>query len=1412
MSALSKLWLDDQVAALAAAMLADHPDPETEMLDRAGVATLVRATYVVESICGSGKTADVSDQTLALLAAIPRAYFAPDRELLPGAFAVANAMTEIERELELRRLQRERCSGILVSHAVYLLRQSHVTLRDWLTWLHRFGDSRTTGARAVLGATQVGSVREEMEGLLVETRDVSQSAASRAAIVDQLHDSIVRLIPAQNTSFWWTATCLAWRRSFFCWPLMAGASDAGTQGISLPFGLSLLDDDKSRVYFRINDAKDSPRGYGRYVLEGSWAHIEGSAMRWNAEWFRALNVGLTVAKRLWATQNGRFRFVEEEAAIRLLQSSAVVDVGPACSIVDAFFQSLDGGYSLTGRSAEAYWAQALLGLMLPGAQTPLGVVTGRIERMNGLDEIHHVEATDKKLAYANNAGFSRIVIPAPRDRRVTYAEHRFSTVVSDSFDEEVAPRHIDSMETPSEELDPSDLASASSPKNEAEQMVRAFLESIEAADTRKTIEVNFCHDVRTAADAMQVAGWRRTSFLRLPETQRSFTAHLRRLYLHELVDRRVQLTGKDLADHRRNPWTERDSSAVERLDRHLLSATRAIKFVERARLEARLRIDAEEDIGKWLAWKDHQIRERDPEGARGPGLGVLCLRTTPGDHEIRLWSMVAGALTASSEWWDRFQWSDQEGAAELLAQLFSNQRADPRIGCTPAPDVILLFDEANLTQRRTNNIFPDDFRGQWADLLNPSRETAHVQHLLNEALVRHGVGRVGGTKIIVLYGPKAETAMPVPEDLDAEQRDMLERVAVFRFDFSIQDAFVMMNYGRDQAGRRPWLQVHQVLTDLTAKGLLQRARGRLYVPSRFLPALRQAPHWSKPEAHLAAAMTMAPILAPTTFFIASNRDRSLEEVPLAEATWHLYRSRSLSPLRDRRHRHRCNTALANLTFLRPFADWDTVKQLQRGQPGEALELARELLAKERLVTGRMPHTSRIGALLNTIGHYGRSLSTSGPETRRAALIEEAIRACDEALGRLDSRSVSDVRRQKRKLFSEFVFCLKALGVPDGDQRLKAKSEYLATMIREIIQPEFFETLGYEHSQLDDFPVAQDWFRAQWDDERLTRRQRSTYAYAAARLHVGRRRDGQVTREPWDQPWIEYFALTAPADFFGRQLRAPLACWEDVYGNDENAALRFGQRVREWTSLGPKGRDRDLSRWALKLCHASEHLWTFVNNPDPERRLPSDSVEPALKFIRVVALVEAPMAFDFVQRTARDYLGLWPKYVSASPETEWSRLASSIVHSYAGWVALLAACGRRDDPETALVRSWLHAFHAQRAGPLVFDDPEELLVAPPGALNLADIYQDHLHRALDNGAALLSRSNERGWVVYGHLRSHLQSILRQLRQSRRQTVRQARRTAEGTWMTANVGRPTGPGEVVAGRSPKAIPNRAGPHNP
>src|SRR4051812_27026403 len=98
MLALSKLWLQDQVTALSAAILADHPNPGGEILDDAGIATVVRATRVIDEVHHNGRFAELSDQTLALIAATPSTYSTPDSELLPHAAGLALALREVQGE------------------------------------------------------------------------------------------------------------------------------------------------------------------------------------------------------------------------------------------------------------------------------------------------------------------------------------------------------------------------------------------------------------------------------------------------------------------------------------------------------------------------------------------------------------------------------------------------------------------------------------------------------------------------------------------------------------------------------------------------------------------------------------------------------------------------------------------------------------------------------------------------------------------------------------------------------------------------------------------------------------------------------------------------------------------------------------------------------------------------------------------------------------------------------------------------------------------------------------------------------------------------------------------------------------------------------------------------------------------
>jgi hypothetical protein len=1354
--ALHQKWLCDKSSALCAAILAGT---DLAVADRGERKRLEAATQFIYANVTNENARFLADSTLALLAKVPDMYRDhPDEELLPDATPLSGAASAAHAETERRNAGSQGLPDILIAHAVYLLKQPHLSMRDFLKWLKRTGGLETRDIGTLLKCLD-GKQCVELDALLDLSKDYTQQTRDRIDAVDCLYDLVQGLADAKQNMLWWLRICLALRTSLYCWPLMvAGSNDHGLHGISLPIGMFLSPDGKSRVYFKIINPR-SAIDHRPYVpgMRDVWSHMKGSHLHWNDEWARAFQMGLKVAKTLWSTQNGRLRFVDELAADAMMKASLVVDMGAACAIVHAVFDSSDGApYRLSGRSAEAYWAQAVLGLMSPGRELPLGVVTGRIQMIDGVEEIHYVEGIEKKLQYANSAGFSRVVLPL--ERSIVASKVSESTNDLNGRDGEGEPTFcldstIDIADRPNDMLQEKRTSSASAEPQEGsvQHAVHHFLNSLSLSGDRKRIEINFCRSVRSAADAMQMSGWRRTAFVRLPETQRAFAIHLRRLFLLERVRSGAGLTSKDRREYDRNPWTGKETRELHKLDRYLLSDTRAIKFINRATLDANFASGAPAEIGRWLAWKDHQIRGGDDISLRGPALGILCLRATETDNEMRLWSAIAETLSASPEWWNQFQWSGVDQAARLIAQLLGNRRANPTICATPAPDLLVLFDEGSLTQRRTNPIFPDDYRGQWIDLLNPTKDDSNARHPLNEALISGEAGSLG-TRIIVVYGESSVQPSELPESFDEEERDALDRLAVFRFNFSKQAAFAMMNYNRESDQRLVWQDVDERLKTLITKQALLSTRGHFYVAPPLLTKLREmGGYFADPHAHLHAAKALAPILEPRDLFIASNRDRTLEPESILEATWHIQRARVLVPARTRRVRLQCETALATLTFLRPSPDWDTVKLLQRSTATliDAVELGRELLAQERAVTHEPPHSSRVAALLNALGEFGRSLNGNNAGAQRSQLADEATRLCADALDTFDASSKSDWHRQKRKLFSEYVYCMRLLNIPIADPRLAGSLRYLQGTIDEVVSADF-----YEHGDPDDYPMSRDWLRARWDDAELDARDRSTAAYVAARIHIDRRRDGKLL-PPWDQPWIEYFALTTTADFDARQLHGPLATWQTVYGSDRETTAKFGQRVRDFGSFLAK-KHEEISWWGGKIRAAADNLWEFISNTDPKKQLRVYETEIALRFIRTIAMYEALPAFDFIERRGVAFHPQWPKRFSRLGE--WHELCSLVIGGEAGWTSMLSSCGEVDEQSIRLLKSWLHAYRGIGSPGLSMQDPEGLLLS---TLPLADTYRRKRANAIWNGYQLLAKHSSGGWAIYGELRRQFLDLLRAL---------------------------------------------------
>jgi hypothetical protein len=347
-------WLIDKSAALCASILTGTNLDET---DGRETAQLERATQVIATSVNQETLGFLADSTLALLEKVPMSYDQPDRELLPEALPLDDVRSAVQSEIGVRTSKGKRLPEILIEHAVYLLKQPHLSLRDFLRWLKRHKESETRDIKIILSYLDNESSWGAIDSLLDRSRDPSQQTRDRIEAIDGLYEGLMRVAAPEVHMLWWLKLCLSFRSSLYCWPLMiAGSHGRGIHGISLPFGLFLSHDGKSKVYFRIvspgNSAEHRPYVPGKADI---WAHMKDSSLRWNEEWARAFRVGLRVAKRLWSTQNGRLRFVEERVADDILNASLVVDVGAACAIVDSVFGGQDGApYPLSGRSAEAY--------------------------------------------------------------------------------------------------------------------------------------------------------------------------------------------------------------------------------------------------------------------------------------------------------------------------------------------------------------------------------------------------------------------------------------------------------------------------------------------------------------------------------------------------------------------------------------------------------------------------------------------------------------------------------------------------------------------------------------------------------------------------------------------------------------------------------------------------------------------------------------------------------------------------------------------------------------------------------------------------------------------------------------------------------------------------------------------------
>ena len=743
-------------------------------------------------------------------------------------------------------------------------------------------------------------------------------------------------------------------------------------------------------------------------------------------------------------------------------------------------------FTVSDRSAEAYWVQCILSLMLPSGDLPMGVCTGTVNYKGGEYEIGIVEGVAAKLEYANRAGFTRAIVPG--ESRDYYEDDPFNK--EEAFDDSEQQGDPVNLHIETEEAaDPEDQPEENSHLHEltdAERIKRElkdFLERLRAQGSLKTIEVNFARTARAASDAMQPAGWRRTNFLRTPEFQRMFSRNQWRLFIRDALlndTNSPRLKPSEIQAYKRNKWRENEERSLKILDKNLQSQTdRAVVLISRNTIRRIMpSISVDEAMGAWAAWKDNQVRN-GTNGYREPGLGVVALRTAEGDTETRIWAALAEILVADEGWWEQFQWANLPKAAELLAKLLCNYQADPNICQESAPDLLIVFDDCGFATQRLNEVFPSEFRHQFIDLLNPRLPTNNKKDYLDSALKDYSQNnRAFNTRVIVVLREDTPTT-PTPThdkmELPDAERTVLERLALFRFGCNRHAGFAIANFETSHEDRLDWPNYVEVVRKLKRRKLLAVTRNIIYLTPKGRRLVSGGVLASQPcrlaKAHRHAALALCPILSPSGVRISTNRDRQLEPENVLEANWHLQQAFNLVPWRfSKTFWNNTSDRLpsvpdlqAQLTFMRTMPDWDTVKRLRvnRATRQDSVDLSRELLKSQEDILGHQPPSPVVGLTIETMGRVFQHETQSPPTIKEK--VGEIVSLVDTAMCRLKKEcrlSKEERRRRFRHLLSRQLFALRMLGLgpPLQNRTLRPARKYLDRSVDEILQPHFLENL------------------------------------------------------------------------------------------------------------------------------------------------------------------------------------------------------------------------------------------------------------------------------------------------------------------------------------------------------------------
>lgn len=671
------------------------------------------------------------------------------------------------------------------------------------------------------------------------------------------------------TPFWEQVENILYHNQF-CWPLLV--FDSGrtmrrytqTLALSLPVAIDVCFDNCSEISEKAETGVINPR------------------------WEKTLRRAVCAAKTLWGAEHencGTFRDLVEKASV-------IFDFSPAERIVEHLAKGLNAKIALFDRSAEAYFAEVVLGRLLGRGNVMVCAITGAIgDQMRdetGVDQPNFLfEAPQEMLAkieYTAATGvFERIVLP----------ETRASREAAETFLREFAASHRGKAGT--------------------------------SPTLSQPIELLYAEDLQSVSDHVHPFGWRGHRYIRCPEVEWGIHSE----------------GGPGLKSPSEDKGVEKVIGTLASKDSAMLTLEVSPMVVASAFWQINNCLRLRKSVSsKPLSWAFINVA--------GKTSGVLW----DDEKDIFFWELFFEAIGSGPDEFLKFlRHPSRQEAVNHVANLLNKFVPAPERPGLRCPDLLVIIGGQTLLKSAGRSRTPSGRPFMVTPILNELKDSLRPVGRPGDPVS----GLIGEARIIILPKAESDEVPEENIGLGELNEDGLQQLrylATLEDSFTTRTAGLLLSHLGDPVQRMP---LNDILEKFVRVGVLRQVHGKYHVPSFVaakIPPDRRPE--DKVKRYYAAGAALAPYVTGGQGPLSMAVDIAFTPEHFEEARQQfiqaLHYSRKTGCAEVGRFRKLCEESVRRLARFVVAPSWANVSRLLKGAnrlPGlsalEPYEKACELL-------------------------------------------------------------------------------------------------------------------------------------------------------------------------------------------------------------------------------------------------------------------------------------------------------------------------------------------------------------------------------------------------------------------------------------------------------------------------------------